>query len=156
MATVNIEYLLNKLLEGQTEIKVDISQLNKTVNNLQDDLNGFKQETTDKFTGQDERTTELEKKVNALEENERVRKEEQRKATIGQEMRDRRRNILIHGVLDPGTWETKETSLAHVQRTLKEVLEINEEIVIEDCHRLPQNPQLKAGKQLRTKTFKKR
>ena len=78
MATVNIEYLLNKLLEGQTEIKVDISQLNKTVNNLQDDLNGFKQETTDKFTGQDERTTELEKKVNALEENERVRKEEQR------------------------------------------------------------------------------
>ena len=27
--------------------------------------------------------------------------------------------------------------------------------MIEDCHRLPQNPQLKAGKQLRTKTFKK-
>ena len=153
--SVDIVMLLNKLLDGQTEIKVDLSNIKRTVNTLEGEFKAFKEETKENISQHGSRIVELEQQVAALQENEKQREEEQRKSSIRQALQERRRNVLIHGAEDPGTWETKEESLKHAQKILQDVLEIENGIVIEDCHRLPQNPALKQGKMLRDRTLKK-
>ena len=64
---------------------------------------------------------------------------------------------MIHGIDDTGAWEERSISLKHVRNVLKNVLKIEDadNMVIVDCHRLPQRPvsSNESGTMLRNRTI---
>ena len=132
---------LNKLLEGQAEIKISLENIQVEIADIKLDMRSYKTETAEKFNDHDKKITELQTKITEFEKRENAQKEAHRKSEILNELYSKRLNLLICGIPDPGAWESRDNSLQHIKYILKDGLQIEDSgsIGIVDCHRLPQN-----------------
>ena len=130
--------MLSRLLDGQTDMKVDLSDIKRTIDSVQEDLASFKVETTTALGDHDKRIMALETQLQDYKNKEEKRLEEERKASILKKLYDRRWNILSHGNPEGGENETKDDCVRIIKNTLKDALKIEDDIAIIDCHRLPQ------------------
>ena len=135
--SVEIATLLNRILDGQSDMKADLATIKNTVTAVQEDLASFKVETNVKLDDHEKRIATLEAENKMYKDKEDARIEEARKADILKQMYDRKWNNLAHGIPE-GENETKEDCVKLIKQTLADALKIKEDIVITDCHRLPQ------------------
>ena len=147
----NIERKLNEVLQAVGNISERIDKLNEKLGNfdrritkleylVEDKISKFQQEL--KTKADDSALNELHLKIRKNEQ----QQVDQLAKDVMQESYEKRFNLLINGIeeTDTSVWEKRETTLQLVQDFMKRGLQIKD-IMLADCHRLPQHPLLKNG-----------
>ena len=160
----DIQETLNKIvarqaqiLIGQAALQTDMLSIKNDVSDLQMNFATYKRETDTVIKQHNGRLTNVEFQLEAIKQRDVDREEANRKATLRNDLHSRKRNVMIHGIDDTGAWEERSISLQHVRNVLKNVLKIEDadNMVIVDCHRLPQRPvsSNESGTMLRNRTI---
>ena len=130
---------LDSILKNQREIKTTVEKLNELPAKVAA-LESFKEEQIETNKLSEANMAAVKQRLAVLENQDKLRKENERKQRILKELYERRLNLLLHGS-DDTAWESRKASKQHVLNFLKDVLKLQNvsDIVLVDVHRLPQN-----------------
>lgn len=137
------------LMTFETKIEERLSALETSVNSkvesLTEDVDNLKSATNENKVRADNNAAEIVKLRQELESH----VSDVKKKAVLRDLKSREHNLVIGNIPDGNAWETRERSMQLVRKFLKDLFAINSQkndnfdpntIVIEDAHRIPQNP----------------